>query len=172
MNSLATTGRRHGLRKPTAVRGFTLIEILIVVAIVGVLLSAAVPAFSSFVKAARLRSAASGLYEALTIARSEAIKRNASVSVSAAAGGWQDGWTVKFGTTTLKEWQAEAGVTYRDATGTGDITYGLSGRITGTRELVLYVASDSKIAARCVLVDAGGRVNTRVDKDGDQSNGC
>lgn len=152
-------------------RGFSLMEILTVVAIVGILMAFAIPSFTTFTKTARLRSASQGLYEALTVARSEAIKRNASVTVSPAAAGWVGGWSVKFGTTTLKVWDPEAGITYLDPIG-GDITYGLSGRITGTREITAYVADDLKIQARCITIDAGGRVNTRLDTDGDASNGC
>lgn len=148
-----------------------MIELLLVMAIVGVLMSFAVPAFSTFMQTTRLRSASSGLYEALVIARSEAIKRGASVAVSPAAGGWADGWSVKSGATALKIWQPETGVTYRDD-GSGDITYSLNGRIGGAREIVVYSASSTASAARCVTIDAGGRVSTRVDKDGDQSNGC
>ena len=158
-------------------RGFSLMEVMVVVAIVAILMAVAIPSFTSFTKTARLRSASQGLYEALSIARSEAIKRNAPVIVSPAAGGWKNGWTVKFVnaaliTTILKTWDPEAGITYIDRVGSGDITYGLSGRITGTREIVAYVADDLKIPARCIAIDAGGRVNTRLDTDGDASNGC
>ena len=147
-------------------------ELMVVVAIAAILMGVAIPSFTSYTKTARLRSASQGLYEALAIARSEAVKRNASVIVSPAAGGWKDGWTVKFGTTTLKTWDPEAGITYIDLVGSGDITYGLSGRITGAREIVAYVADDLNIPARCIAIDAGGRVNTRLDTDGVASNGC
>ena len=156
-----------------ATRGFSLMELMIVMLIAGVLMGFAVPAFTEFMQTSRLRSASSGLYEALVMARSEAIKRGASVAVSPAAGGWVDGWSVKSGTTTLKVWQPEAGLTYRDCSScSGDITYGLNGRIGGAREIVIYSASSTASAARCVTIDAGGRVSTRIDKDGDQSNGC
>ena len=175
----AAASNERGVRNN---RGFSLLEIMVVVAIVGILMAVAIPSFTTFTKTARLRSASQGLYEALSIARSEALKRNASVTVSPASAAWANGWSVKFGTTLLKTWDPEAGVSFGEMT-TGssvlditspalDITYGLSGRITGTREVVAYVADDLKIPARCIAIDAGGRVNTRLDTDGNPSNGC
>lgn len=160
-------------------RGFTLIELMLVIAIAGVLMAVAIPSFSTFMETSRLRSASSGLYEALIIARSEAIKRGTSVAVSPAASGWTGGWNVKSGTTTLREWQPETGVTFGELNSSGvldtvggAITYGSNGRIGGKRDMVVYIATRAAIAARCVSIDAGGRVNTRVDNDGDRSNGC
>jgi type IV fimbrial biogenesis protein FimT len=152
-------------------RGFTLVELMVVIAIVGVLIVFAAPNFSMFIQTSKLRGATSGLYEAAVLARSEAIKRGANVTISPTAGAWVNGWSVVFGGTTLRRWDPEVGVTYRDTVG-GDIVYGLNGRIGGTREVVAYIGSNLKVPARCVNIDVGGRVNTKTDTDGDYSNGC
>ena len=47
----------------------------------------------------------------------EAIKRGVSVTVSPVGGAWAAGWSVKFGGTTIREWQPEPEVTYRGAGG-------------------------------------------------------
>lgn len=81
-------------------RGFTLIELLITVTILGVLLSLAVPAFQSTIAKNHVASAASTLSTSLSLARSEAIKRGASVTVCksansstcATSGDWAQGW--------------------------------------------------------------------------------
>ena len=64
--------RRATRRAP----GFTLVELMVVLAIAGVLLLMATPNFTTFVRDAELASAARGLVASLHAARSEAMKRN------------------------------------------------------------------------------------------------
>lgn len=59
--------------------GFTMMELIVVVAIAGILASLAAPAFSSFINSTKQSSITSQLYSDLNRARSEAIKRNSRV---------------------------------------------------------------------------------------------
>ncbi len=78
--------------------GFTLIEVMVVVAIVAILATLAAPSFSEMLRRNRLSTAASALQVSLNLARSEAVKRGAdarvTVAANTAAGGWTNGWTV------------------------------------------------------------------------------
>lgn len=65
--------------------GFTLIELLVTLSIVGILLAVGVPNFVSFIQNNRLATQANDLVTVLSYARSEAIKRNLTISVCGTA---------------------------------------------------------------------------------------
>ena len=76
-------------------RGFTLIELMVVLAIAVVLLTLALPQMGTMMAGNRLRVGGTDLMSALLLARSEAIKRNAQVAVSPTDGAdWTQGWIV------------------------------------------------------------------------------
>lgn len=61
---------------PGAARGFTLVELMVTIAVAAILIMIAVPNFSSIVNANRLTTAADAVVGGLNVARMEAIKRN------------------------------------------------------------------------------------------------
>ena len=62
-------------------KGFTLIEVLMVLVIFGVLVALAMPSFQGWVRSAKLRSFAESFQTGIQIARAEAINRNAYVEM-------------------------------------------------------------------------------------------
>jgi type IV fimbrial biogenesis protein FimT len=124
-----------------------------------------VPSFRNFVASQRVKTVTYDLTTALVLARSEAVKRNANVTVAAASGSdWTQGWNVTVGTTTLLQQQAVTGVTITKAASAAAIpssfVYGASGRMTsgsGTQYLQINVASFTK----CVKVDSTGIPSTQ-----------
>lgn len=63
-------------------RGFTLIEMMTCVAILGVLVTVAIPSTQNFIGNSKLRDSAGTLVSSATIARAEALRRNCSVSMT------------------------------------------------------------------------------------------
>lgn len=81
--------------RPPRVRGFTLIELIVVMAVLVVLMVVAVPSFVTFQRNAQLTSAANGLLAAINTARGEAMKRNLSAFIVPNTGtDWNSGWKV------------------------------------------------------------------------------
>lgn len=84
-------------------RGFTVLELMITVALLAILLAAAVPSFRTAIQNNRLTASSNQLLTAFQQARSEALKRKVPVSVCAAdtsastpacGSDWSEGWIV------------------------------------------------------------------------------
>lgn len=75
--------------------GFTLIELMVTVALAAILAYVAIPNLSAFVRNAELTSATNALVAAMGTARSEALKLNYNAVVAPASGNrWENGWIV------------------------------------------------------------------------------
>ena len=87
--------------------GFTLVELLVTVAVLAIIIAVGLPQMSVFFKGNRMVTNANELLAGLHVARSEAIKRNSRVTIckSTNAGdavpecatgteGWEEGWFV------------------------------------------------------------------------------
>ncbi len=82
-------------------RGFTLIELMTILAVAAVLFTVATPALQLFVNNSRQTAAVNDFISSLHIARNTAITTNARVTMCASEGGldceavaWNDGWIV------------------------------------------------------------------------------
>jgi type IV fimbrial biogenesis protein FimT len=85
------------------IRGFTIIEMMVTVLILGIISAAAAPAFTDVIRRARIDANNSKITGALAFARSESVSRNANVSICTldSNGGfcdgdedWSQGWIV------------------------------------------------------------------------------
>lgn len=74
-------------RAPSRDGGYTLLELLVVIIIIGIVSAIAFPSFREMINANRLTGAANELVASLQIARAEAIRRNARVVICPSTNG-------------------------------------------------------------------------------------
>lgn len=144
--------------------GFTLVEFMTVIAIVVVLTAVAAPSYRSFTEAQRSRGAGLDLFNTLFLARSEAIKRNRSVTITPASGGWAGGWTVTAADgTVISRRGALNGVVV--TSGAANVTYTRSGRLSAAAApFQIDIGATASDHVRCLSIDLSGmpRLNTGV----------
>lgn len=84
--------------------GFTLVELMVTLAVAGILMSVAIPNYQTFILNSRISAQANDFMAAIGMARSEAIKRATRVSICKKAsnfndrcttsGDWAQGWII------------------------------------------------------------------------------
>jgi prepilin-type N-terminal cleavage/methylation domain-containing protein len=85
---------------PEFLRGFTLIELMVTIAVLGVFVSLALPSFQELIQSNRIQSTTAEFQSALAMARGEAIKRGGDSKVTILANtangttSWNNGYTV------------------------------------------------------------------------------
>ncbi len=154
-------------------RGFTLVELLVTVSIAAVLLAVAAPALVQATANGRLAAHVDAFSGSTRLARSEAIKRNASVTMCVSSngstcetGGWEKGWIVVVGTTVLhKEGPASNNVRMTATGSVATLVYDSTG-VGATAATVTVCSSSGGAAERVVSVSATGRVSSRRTQTG------
>jgi type IV fimbrial biogenesis protein FimT len=145
-------------------RGFTLVELLVVMALLAVLLSMAVPAFTSSQLTTQLRTAANNLVASAHLARSEAIKRNTMVrmcvssdGLACSSGDWSQGWIITSGAQVLHR-EGAISDRYHVAAGVDNFDFQPTGVDTTAGAFVVCRALPNPGSQeRVVVIDAVGR---------------
>lgn len=142
--------------------GFTITELMLVVAVLGVLAAIAVPSFQSLTQSQQVKNASFDLFSSLSLARSEAIKRNGNVTLTPVdTDDWGLGWTITSdGGESIRSQSALKGVSI-SATGTpASVVYARTGRATASASFEVDVAGTATANIRCVKIELSGMPRT------------
>lgn len=174
-NTIGSSRWRHSLGAPgVQMRGFTLIELMVTASILVILTLVAAPSFNDAFLSNKLASYANNFVASAHLARSEAIKRNATVTLCRSAdaatcattGGWQQGWIVKSGTTVVQQ-QAALSSDYLFTGNVYSVAFQASGAGANSATLKLCRATPSPGSQdREIKIDATGRTSVKKTATG------
>lgn len=138
--------------------GFTLIELLVTLAVGVTLTALAMPSFSTMVANQRGKSGAADLLTALTRTRSEAIKRNAEVTLAPVrTSQWQEGWRIAHPSNANAVLEEHGALANATISGPVSVAYLPNGRIKGSAAVSFTLTVSGNPQRHCVRVDLSGR---------------
>lgn len=159
---------------PAAGRGFTTVELMVAVGIAAIIAALAAPSLLAMVANQRVKTATFDLYSAMSYARSEAIKRNAVVTIAPHAGNFTQGYDLTVGGTVIKTQMGDPSIAINAPAGV-PLAFDGYGRLTSPALYQLEITSGSAgtTPKRCLVVSTTGRPSIRVDsnQDGNCING-
>jgi type IV fimbrial biogenesis protein FimT len=169
--------------------GFTLLELLIVISIVGVLLVAVVPTLSNVIDGNKVSAESRKMMSTIAFSRSEAVKRNTFVTVCKSSNAtscetgtdadWHDGWLVfadinndgalDSGEEVVKRINStSAGVVINaGSTIANRFTYRPTGSISNAGSFVVCPESGDITLAKKIVISIVGRPRQTSAVDGD-----
>ncbi|MBT2332608.1 GspH/FimT family pseudopilin [Variovorax paradoxus] len=164
-NGFCASVRTHSHRGGTPC-GFTLVEMMVAIALMGILLAFALPNFNSLIEKYRVERMASALMASVSHARAEAARRAETVIIRQRAecsgADWSCGWDTVVGSGTTAETLSRQDPDSRVAVGksaSGTMSFdamGHSASVAGFRFYPAGNGNSSNVAVVCVAL--GGRI--------------
>lgn len=149
-------------------KGFSLVEMMVVIAIIAILSSVALPAFDNMMMTNSLRAYANTFLASVHLARAEAVKRNTQVTMCVSSdgatcnsGGWELGWIVMSGTTVINRQEVvKPGYKMTEAAGVSSLNFKSTG-IGATQATVTICRATPSVGnqERVVRVSVTGKAS-------------
>jgi type IV fimbrial biogenesis protein FimT len=137
--------------------GFTMVEMMVVVVIMAILAAVAAPNLGKMIRQQRVKTASFDVMSSLMLARSEAVKRNVTVTITPATGGWANGWSIADANGNAL--RSASAVPNISITGPTTVTYSGNGHLSpvgSTPQFAISAADVTTANQFCVKVSSSG----------------
>ena len=150
--------------------GFTLIELMVVIAIVAIVATIGVPSVSNMIARNRITASTNELIGAMNLARLEAVKQGTAIRVSSISGSvnWASGYRVWTDEDSDQTYDSGEEIRVFDGSGTLEITgpsdpiiflaSGFTSQNSGTTSLLTICSDEEHISDRLLTINTAGRV--------------
>jgi len=142
------------------IKGFTLIELMVTIAIAGLLLSVGFPALTGFLSDKKLTAQANDLIAAVRSTRGESIKRRTTIDLEQKGGSWANGWEIQDAANNIiRQGEGNSGITL-GAASAGILSFSGNGIRTNIAGDFTVKFCDSRNKGRLITITGLGGVSS------------
>lgn len=154
------------LSTPSRRRGFSLVELMVTIAVITILISVGVPMYGQFTQGSAVSTATSELVASLNLARSEAVSRRAAVRMEQINGDWSNGWNILVDAddSMIRVVQGvdKGLVNVSETSDAASLVFDREGRVSANAVFNVCVGSSDTANGRVITVSRFGRVELEV----------
>ncbi|MFZ5757689.1 MAG: GspH/FimT family pseudopilin [Pseudomonadota bacterium] len=149
-------------------QGFTLVELMVTVAVLTILISVGVPMYGQFTQGSAISSATSELVTSLNVARSEAVTRRESVRMERIDDNWTNGWQLLLDAddTLIREVRGvdKGKAAIGEASDLDSLVFDGQGRVSSNAEFTVGLKGADTANGRVLTLSRFGRTELSVEE--------
>jgi type IV fimbrial biogenesis protein FimT len=156
------------IRSPAKYSGFTLVELMVTLAIAAIIASIAVPSFQTSIANNAVKSAARDLVASINTARMQSMSTRSEVRVAPDDGGWGGGWLLDYATGAAEEdkvFTLPAKVSLARTDDNGALVFRARGGLEGGSATFTICHDTAKASGRTLTVSFLGKVSSAIKGD-------